>query len=204
MKGVTLANFRRYVKPDATKDDLRGITDAQLATVYRRFYWDAVHGAELPDGVDHAVFDFAVNSGPGRAAKYLQGVVGAVQDGRIGPATLNAVSAMMRATVINDLCDRRMAFLRGLATWPTFGKGWTARVSAVRSAALKLAAPNAPEHAPPSPAPVGHPVDDKQPTAPTRPAPHPAGRGSGLASFLQLITRAIAAWFIRGHRPWHR
>jgi lysozyme family protein len=204
MKGVTLANFRRYVKADATKDDLRGITDAQLATVYRRFYWDAVHGAELPDGVDHAVFDFAVNSGPGRAAIYLQGVVGAVQDGRIGPATLNAVSAMMRATIINDLCDRRMAFLRGLATWPTFGKGWTARVSAVRSAALKLAAPNAPEHAPPSPAPVGHPVDDKQPTAPTRPAPHPAGRGSGLASFLQLITRAIAAWFIRGHRPWHR
>nr|WP_286298062.1 glycosyl hydrolase 108 family protein [Aminobacter sp. SS-2016] len=52
MKGVTLANFRRYVKPGATKDDLRGITHAQLSTVYRRFYWDAVHGAELPHGVD--------------------------------------------------------------------------------------------------------------------------------------------------------
>jgi lysozyme family protein len=131
MKGVTLANFRRYVKPDATKDDLRRITDEQLATVYRRFYWDAVHGAELPDGVDYAVFDFAVNSGPGRAAKYLQGVVGVVQDGRIGPATISATKAMMRATVINDLCDKRMTFLYGLKTWPTFGRGWTARVGNV-------------------------------------------------------------------------
>jgi lysozyme family protein len=139
MKGVTLANFRRYVKADATKDDLRQITDVQLATVYRRFYWDAVHGAELPDGVDYAVFDFAVNSGPGRAAKYLQGVVGVVQDGRIGPATIAATKAMMRATVINDLYDKRMKFLRGLKTWPTFGRGWTSRVSGVRADALKMA-----------------------------------------------------------------
>lgn len=84
MKGVTLANFRRYVKADATKADLRKITDAQVATVYRRFYWDATAGAQLPSGVDYAVFDFAVNSGPGRAAKYLQAVAGVRQDGRIG------------------------------------------------------------------------------------------------------------------------
>ncbi|WP_306663780.1 MULTISPECIES: glycosyl hydrolase 108 family protein [Mesorhizobium] len=68
MKGVTLANFRRYVKADATKADLRKITDAQVSTVYRRFYWDATAGAQLPGGVDYAVFDFAVNSGPARAA----------------------------------------------------------------------------------------------------------------------------------------
>ncbi|MBA8910140.1 glycoside hydrolase family 108 protein [Aminobacter ciceronei] len=158
MKGVTLANFRRYVKPDATKDDLRRITDEQLATVYRRFYWDAVHGAELPDGVDYAVFDFAVNSGPGRAAKYLQGVVGVVQDGRIGPATIAATKAMMRATVINDLCDKRMKFLRGLKTWPTFGNGWTARVSSVRADALKLAAPQ------PAPIPAPIPAPAPEPT----------------------------------------
>lgn len=196
MKGVTLANFRRYVKADATKDDLRRISDAQLATVYRRFYWDAVHGAELPDGVDYAVFDFAVNSGPGRAAKFLQGVVGVAQDGRIGPATIAATKTAMRATVINDLCDKRMKFLRGLKTWPTFGKGWTSRVSGVRSDALKMAAPA--------------PVDIKEPTSPARapapasaqpPAPssHPAEPAKGLAFFLQLIPKAVAAWFSRGH-----
>lgn len=140
MKGVTLANFRRFVKPGATKDDLRKITDEQVATVYRRFYWDAVAGAELPGGIDYAVFDFAVNSGPDRAAKYLQGIVGAKQDGKIGPDTLAKTRALIRATVINYLCDKRMAFLKGLKTWPTFGKGWTSRVSAVRAEALKMAA----------------------------------------------------------------
>ncbi|TPM33744.1 hypothetical protein FJ955_03110 [Mesorhizobium sp. B2-2-2] len=146
MKGVTLANFRRYVKADATKADLRKISDAQLATVYRRFYWDAVAGADLPGGVDYAIFDFAVNSGPGRAVKCLQAVVGAKQDGKIGPDTLAKVKAMMRATVIEEACDQRMAFLKRLPTWKTFGKGWTSRVASVRTEALKLAAlPDTPQ-----------------------------------------------------------
>lgn len=149
MKGVTLASFRKYVKPTGTKTDLRNITDDQLATVYRRHYWDAVSGAELPDGVDYAVFDFAVNSGPSRAAKYLQKVSGAPQDGRIGPATLKAVRAKMHATVIHELCDDRMAFLKRLDTWPTFGKGWSRRVTDVRTEALRMAA--APTTAPEQP-----------------------------------------------------
>jgi lysozyme family protein len=140
MRGVTLANFRRYVKADATKADLKKITDDQIATVYRRFYWDAVAGAQLPGGVDYAVFDFAVNSGPDRAAKFLQGVVGAKIDGKIGPDTLTKVKAMLRATVIDDVCDRRMAFLKKLPTWKTFGRGWTDRVHSVRADAIKMAA----------------------------------------------------------------
>ncbi|TIX12259.1 MAG: hypothetical protein E5V46_14755, partial [Mesorhizobium sp.] len=141
MKGVTLANFRRYVKANATKADLRKITDEQIATVYRRFYWDAVAGAELPDGIDYAVFDFAVNSGPGRAAKYLQAAcgVGVVQDGRIGPATLAAVRAKPAGVVIDTLCDARLAFLRRLPTWPTFGRGWSSRVVSVRIQAMMMA-----------------------------------------------------------------
>lgn len=138
--GITLATFRRFVKPNGTVEDLKKLTKEQAATCYRRQYWDAIQGSELPGGVDLTTFDFAVNSGPDRAAKYLQGIVGAKQDGKIGPATLKAVKGMMRATVINDLCDKRMAFLKGLKTWPTFGKGWTSRVSAVRAEALKMAA----------------------------------------------------------------
>lgn len=139
MKGVTLATFRRYVDPKATKDDLRNITQAQISDIYRRHYWNAVKADDLPDGIDYAMFDFAVNSGPDRAAKYLQAVVDMRQDGKIGPQTLAAVEAQLSGTVIRDLCDRRMSFLRGLKTWPTFRKGWTARVSSVRARALEMA-----------------------------------------------------------------
>ena len=66
---------------------VREIADHELRDIYRRSYWDQVRGDELPPGVDLAVFDFAVNSGPARAAKYLQRVLGVKVDGHIGPAT---------------------------------------------------------------------------------------------------------------------
>ncbi|ESZ52783.1 hypothetical protein X731_00620 [Mesorhizobium sp. L2C054A000] len=165
MKGVTIANFRRYVKADATKDDLRHITDAQIATVYRRFYWDAVAGAELPDGVDYATFDFAVNSGPSRAAKYLQAVVGVAQDGRIGPATMAALGKKSPGAVIDGLCDNRLTFLKGLKTSPTFGKGWASRVESVRRASLSMTIQ------PPAPA---KPIPAPQPPVAPPAAPAPA------------------------------
>ena len=45
-------------------------------------------GDDLPNGLDLCVFDFGVNAGPGRAAKYLQTMIGTVADGGIGPNTL--------------------------------------------------------------------------------------------------------------------
>lgn len=142
-RGVTLATFRRYVKPKGTKADLRAITDEQVATVYYKHYWAAVHGGELPAGVDYAVFDLAVNSGPARAARFLQRVVGATEDGRIGPATLAAVRTADPTDVIARLCDARLAWLRTLKTWPTFGKGWERRVTEVRHDAVLDAADEA-------------------------------------------------------------
>lgn len=144
MKGITLANFRRYIKKDGTKAELRAITDEQVAVVFRRHYWDAVLGAELPDGIDYAVFDFAVNSGPGRAAEYLQRVVGANPDGRIGPKTLAAVRALPPKSVIDRLSAERLAYMKrirhkGKLLWPTFGKGWERRVAAVRQHSISMA-----------------------------------------------------------------
>ncbi|EKF44083.1 hypothetical protein NA8A_00035 [Nitratireductor indicus C115] len=149
MNGVTLATFRRYVKADASKADLRAISDDQVATVYYRHYWAAVNAQALPSGIDYAVFDFAVNSGPARAAKYLQSIAGVSVDGRVGPQTIEAVSAMDAAKVINKLCDARMSFLRKLKHWPTFGNGWTRRVDDVRRDALAM---------------VGQPADVKEVT----------------------------------------
>lgn len=182
MKGVTIANFRRYVKADATKDDLRHITDAQIATVYRRFYWDAVAGAELPDGVDYATFDFAVNSGPSRAAKYLQGVLGVLQDGRIGPATVKAANAKPAGVVIDALCDARQAFLKRLPTWPVFGKGWNSRVASVRAQSILMAGQAT------SPAPT-KPVPAPQPplTPPASPAPAYVERNPFWAALFAIL-----------------
>lgn len=149
--GVTLANFRRYVKPSGTVEDLKKLTKAQAKTVFERHYWDAVRGNQLPSGLDYAVFDFGVNSGPGTAVRKLQKLVNAKQDGLIGPETLGAIAVWDLHQLINAFSVERLSFLKRLKTWPTFGKGWERRVKEVRETALLWTAepPVAPIPAPP-------------------------------------------------------
>lgn len=171
-KGITLETFHRYIEPTGTIDDLKRLTDAQAAIVYKKQYWDKVQGDILPDGVDLAVFDLAVNSGPIRAVKFLQAACGVQQDGFIGPVTLDTLSRMSRDTVINSICDDRLAWLKrikddkGKPLWPTFGRGWSDRVKGVRGEALKMSAAQFPAAAvveipvaPAVPTPTVAPVD---------------------------------------------
>ena len=108
--------------------------------MYKAKYWDKIKGDDLPAGVDYCVFDAAVNSGPGRAVKWLQGCVGVDQDGGIGPKTLAAVAAFDPKELVEDYAKRRLSFLMDLKTWPTFGKGWGRRVAEVQTSASSMLA----------------------------------------------------------------
>lgn len=152
-KGITLATFRRYIKPGGTVADLKALTEAQAVIVYKRQYWDRVVADLLPAGVDYTVADFAVNSGPSRAAKELQRIVGVAQDGKIGPKTLAAVNAKQPVWIIDKLNARRLQFMRSLkggSMWKTFGRGWQRRVDEVRAVSLQWATQR-PADAPPAP-----------------------------------------------------
>jgi len=124
MKGVALITYRRHFGEDKSKQDLRNISDTELGHIYRSAYWDKCRCDALPAGVDYAVFDAAVNSGPGRSARWLQAAIGAEQDGGIGPETLARVAAHNAVQIAEMLCDRRLKFLQSLDTWETFGQGW--------------------------------------------------------------------------------
>jgi lysozyme family protein len=137
MKGVTLKTYSDWLGRQATKEELRNIPTEHLRTIYKARFWDAVRGDELPSGVDYVVFDMAVNSGPGRAAKMLQAAVGATPDGAIGPKTLAAVNAQDPATLIATFQRNRQHFLEALPTFGTFGKGWTRRVTEAGEIGLK-------------------------------------------------------------------
>ena len=108
--------------------------------IYRHKYATACQFDALNSGCDCAVFDFGVNSGPTRAIKTAQQIVGASADGALGPITLAAINGMNPVAFVNKLCDARLGFLRRLGTWPTFGKGWSARVKDLRAYCLALAA----------------------------------------------------------------
>lgn len=137
-KGITLATYRRY-RPGASVEDLRRITDADVARIYRDGYWNAVRGGELKSGVDLCAFDAAVNSGPSRSIRWLQKALGVKADGVLGPATLAEHRRKSAAYVVSRYCAIRLGWLKGLRTWGTFGRGWARRVGALEARALMMA-----------------------------------------------------------------
>ena len=136
--GVTKRVWEEWVGHDVTEQTMRDLTPAIVAPMYKAKYWDKVCGDDLPSGVDYVVFDAAINSGPGRAIKWLQACVKVDVDGQIGPHTLNAVTAFSDVDLISDYNKRRLSFLIDLPTWPTFGKGWTNRVAHVGDSAVQM------------------------------------------------------------------
>jgi len=153
--GITLATLSAWEGGKVSKAEVKALTKSKATDIYRENYWNKVAGDDLPAGVDYAVLDFAIHSGPARAVKMLQKVVGADQDGVIGAKTLAAVRKMAADRIINELCDARLAWLKGLGTFATFGKGWTSRVSRVRSRALAFSRDSAPVPSPVPQVPTG-------------------------------------------------
>jgi lysozyme family protein len=164
--GITIADYRQYVKPGATAADVRAMRADEAKAIYRAHYWNAMRCDELPAGLDYALFDFGVNSGIGRAVKYLQRLLGLAADGRITDAIIAAASRRDAADLIARLCDERLAFLKHLKTWPVFGAGWGRRVAEVRAAALTMARSPSQTTGPGSPAPT------PAPAAPAAPPPN--------------------------------
>lgn len=118
MKGVIQREYdawrRKHSEP---LGPVRQISDEEVKAIYRQNYWDAMKCDALPLGLDFCVFDAAVNSGPGRAGKWLAG-----------------------SKTIDGYCDARLAFLKRLGRlWVVFGHGWGQRVRGVRAGAKFMA-----------------------------------------------------------------
>jgi lysozyme family protein len=138
--GVTQRVWEEWMGRPVTEKEMRALTPLMVKPLYKRKYWDAVRADDLVAGVDYCVFDVAVNSGPGRAIKFLQSSVGVTADGGFGPATLAAVKKAEEdpTRLIELYCAKRLEFLQSLRTFETFGKGWSRRVAEVKEKALKM------------------------------------------------------------------
>ncbi|MBN9333247.1 glycosyl hydrolase 108 family protein [Devosia sp.] len=133
----TLARWRKVSPWTALPNaEVQALTRGEAALIYRANYWNTCSAGSMPRGIDLALFDFAVNSGPDRAVRVLQAALGVAADGAVGPVTLAAAQAADAKRAINGLCDKRLSFLRGLASFSVFGRGWTRRVAEIRAAAL--------------------------------------------------------------------
>lgn len=139
--GVTKAVYEAWVGHAVTEKTIRALTPADVAPLYRKKYWDVVRGDELASGLDYAMFDYGVNSGNGRAIKTMQECIGVTADGGFGPKTMAAVSQFRNESLrklVEEICEKRLEFLKSLKTWPVFGRGWERRVKEVEKTALEM------------------------------------------------------------------
>jgi lysozyme family protein len=141
--GITIGTLGDWRGEKVTCDDVRALTRDEAKEIYHSRYWSAVRANAMPPGVDVMLFDFAVNAGPGRAAKILQTLLRKRDatlkvDGAIGPRTLAAVKKASARALIDEFHAEKMRFYRGLGTWNTFGKGWAARADAVLAEARSV------------------------------------------------------------------
>ncbi len=132
---------RVYEEWGGTKD-MKDLLVEDVAPIYKKNYWDKIKADSLPAGLDLCVFDFGVNAGPGRAAKYLQGQIGTMPDGGIGPNTLAKLEEYLKFTSVEQAIkvyqESRQDYYEQLSTFSTFGRGWTRRVQETTKMALEM------------------------------------------------------------------
>ncbi|WP_175741444.1 glycoside hydrolase family 108 protein [Burkholderia ambifaria] len=123
MWGVTARVARAAGYAGAMKDLPRDTAK----TIAKRLYWDPLQLDQFDPRVAFQIFDANYNGG--HPVIWMQGAAGAKVDGIIGAATIAAVQSTDPLRFILRWNALRLNYFTSLATWPTFGKGWSRRIA---------------------------------------------------------------------------
>jgi lysozyme family protein len=136
--GITQMTWDGAVASGIVSGPLADATLEQCKAIYRADYWNPLHCDALNPGVAFVLFNDATLSGVDAAARLLQRVVGATEDGVIGPQTLRLANAMPATELIDRLTVADEKYLAALRNAPLFIRGWDRRERACQAEALTL------------------------------------------------------------------
>ena len=127
--GETRFGISKRAHPDV---DIVNLTREGAALIYWEAYWQKARCEDFPAALAIALFDGAVNHGPGSAVLMLQQALGVAADGIVGPVTLAAAQQANGRRVINDLLTRRVLLYNDItkanSRQARFLRGWIRRV----------------------------------------------------------------------------
>jgi len=135
--GVTapaLAKHRGVSAASITAAQMAALTIEEAAAIGKALYYDAPGFAKLPwNRVTMSIVDFGWGAGPVQAIKLMQRMVGAADDGVIGPRTVAAYATWLEADKAAAWAARRDIFYdQIIARTPSnakFEKGWKSRTA---------------------------------------------------------------------------
>ncbi len=147
--GISL-KFLEDNKIDLTGDgivderDIEALTLEQAKAIYKEHFWDWLKCEDLPGTLALMVFDFGVNAGRYRAARFLQVALLRLQqasnyidsdsylkvDGIIGPKTIHVVTWFNHAgagQLVAAYMSKILYHYPACKTWKHHGAGWIRR-----------------------------------------------------------------------------
>jgi lysozyme family protein len=111
-------------------EDIRNLTHERAKELYKRDFWAAAGCDLVPDALKFDLFDTAVNSGVGRAKKFLQRALGVQDDGVIGKETIMALTHANADKLFARFNGHRLDFLNDNPDqWARYGRGWAQRIA---------------------------------------------------------------------------
>lgn len=124
MRGVTQVRYNQHRDSKSLpRRDVLLISKPEWLDIYYNGYWLKAGCDKLHPGVDLAIYDAAVNSGPGRARRWLLASTGSTD----------------HSVTVKRICQKRLSFVQGLRTWKTFGRGWSRRIADVQATGVAWA-----------------------------------------------------------------
>jgi lysozyme family protein len=137
-KGVTQRVYDGWrVARGLLPRDVKLIDNAEVEAIYETGYWLPPRCDLLRRRLDLVHFDTAVNMGPGRAVRFLQGALGCGVDGDFGPRTEQVAAECDLVATLEAYCAARLDYYRRLVEkrpeLRVFLGGWTNRVNALRA-----------------------------------------------------------------------
>jgi lysozyme family protein len=129
MYGITEAVYHAWLRKQGRQPKpVRSISREVAEEIFFTNYWQAAKCDRLAPGVDLSTYDASVNSGVSRGRKWLLSSIGGRDD-----------------QTVKRMCATRLAFVRGLSTWSSFGRGWSNRIADIEKTGVAWAREPSPE-----------------------------------------------------------
>ena len=133
-KGITLATLEAWRGRETSIIDLQALTAGEAREIYRERYLRAPGLDRIRDpDVLALAFDCAVNHGAPRVVRWIQKIVGVIDDGVMGPRTAAAIDNCDPRTLYRRLIARRIEFYGEIINrnhaQAVFALGWLRRAA---------------------------------------------------------------------------
>ena len=130
--GISAPVYESFLGKPPSRADMQNMSKATAKAIYKKQFWDDIKGDSIINqSIANILFDGRVNHGH-TGVKLMQRILGVVQDGVVGPITLNAINTAIPEKLHNAYKATREAFYKTLAnrnpSYQKFIQGWLNRI----------------------------------------------------------------------------